>query len=58
MVDVQNAEEFPTAAKALMEKLRIIFVGQNEIEEFKKKISFFQKTPAVTEVSFMKVFMK
>ena len=48
---VQNAEKFATAAKALMEKLRVIFVGQNEIEEFKEKMDFFQKTPAVPQVS-------
>ena len=34
-----------------MEKLRVIFVGQNEIEEFKEKMDFFQKTPAVPQVS-------
>ena len=33
-----------------MEKLRVIFVGQNEIEEFKEKIDFFQKIPAVPQV--------
>ena len=39
---VQNAEEFATTAKALMEKLRVFFVRQNEVEEFKEKINFFQ----------------
>ena len=41
---VQNAEEFATTAKALMEKLRVFFVRQNEVEEFKGKINFFQET--------------
>lgn len=33
----QNAEDFATAVKVLMEKMRVIFDGQNEIEEFKEK---------------------
>ena len=37
---VQNAEEFAIAAKALMEKLKVIFVEQIEIEECKDKITF------------------
>ena len=37
----QNAEDFATALKVLMEKMRVIFVGQNEIEEFKKKTNLF-----------------
>ena len=30
--------------------MRVIFVGQNDIEEFKEKINFFQKTPTVPEM--------
>ena len=45
---VQNAEEFATAAKT-MDKTTANFTGENEIEEFKEKMSFFQKTPAVQE---------
>ena len=36
----QNAEEFTMAAKALIEKLRVIFVGQNEIREFRENELF------------------
>ena len=38
---VQNAEEFATAAKT-MDKTTANFTGENEIEEFKEKMSFFQ----------------
>lgn len=31
--------------------MRVIFVCQNEIKEFKEKMNFFRETPAVLEVS-------
>lgn len=46
---VQNAEEFAPAAKTLMDKTTTNFTGENEIQEFKEKMSFFQKIPAVQE---------